>query len=243
MVFLESDSRSTFGFVSPSRNATMAKTDPGAATIDRLIAGVRGFRSAYYDQRPERLLPLVQRGQAPEVLVISCSDSRVDPALLTNAEPGELFVIRNVANLIPPYCPDGTSRGTSAALEFAIRDLDVHHVIILGHSGCGGIRALIDHNAGKPLGRDFIAPWVGVVAHVCAQVPRGPEFSQDPRRRVRAVEHRAILASLENLRGFPWIAERMDAGTLDARGWWFDLDEGALWEARAGAAEFTKIVS
>jgi carbonic anhydrase len=210
--------------------------------IERLLAGVRGFRAAYYEQRPERLKPLVEGGQAPAVLVIACSDSRIDPALLTNAEPGELFVVRNVANLVPPYCADGTARGTSAALEFAVRDLGVRHVIILGHSRCGGIQALIDHNAGKALGRDFIAPWVGMVAHVCAQVPRDESYSRDPRRRARAVEQRAILASLDNLIGFPWVAERVEARTLDLRGWWFDLDAGALWEARPGAKEFARIV-
>jgi carbonic anhydrase len=214
---------------------------PDRAPIDRLLAGVRAFRASYYEQRPERLRPIVETGQTPEVLVIACSDSRVDPALLTNAEPGELFVVRNVANLVPPYCADGTARGTSSAIEFAVRDLGVKHVIVLGHSGCGGIRALIDHNAGKPLGRDFIAPWVGIVAHVCAQVPRGPDFTRDPIKRARAVEQRAILASLENLRGFPWLQERVEAGQLDVRGWWFDLDGGELWEARAGAAEFARI--
>ncbi|MCW5771704.1 MAG: carbonic anhydrase [Rhodospirillaceae bacterium] len=214
---------------------------PDSAPIERLLAGIRGFRSAYYEQRPERLRPIVERGQAPEVLVIACSDSRVDPALLTNAEPGELFVVRNVANLVPPYCADGTSRGTSAAIEFAVRDLGVRHVIVLGHSGCGGIRALIDHNAGKPLGRDFIAPWVGMVAHVCSQVPRGTDFTQNPRKRERAIEQRAILASLDNLRAFPWVAERIEAGTLNVRGWWFDLDEGALWEAHPPAIEFERL--
>jgi len=219
----------------------MPNTARPSSAIDRLLAGVRAFRSAYYEQRPERLRPLVEAGQSPEVLVIACSDSRIDPALLTNAEPGELFVVRNVANLVPPYCADGTARGTSSAIEFAVRDLGVRHVIVLGHSGCGGIRALIDHNAGKPLGRDFIAPWVSMVAHVCAQIPRGPDFTRDPRKTARAIEQRAILASLDNLAGFPWLAERVTAKQLDVRGWWFDLETGELWEARTGTAKFARI--
>jgi carbonic anhydrase len=209
--------------------------------IERLLGGVRGFRATYYEQRPERLKPLVEGGQMPAVLIVACSDSRIDPALLTNAEPGDLFVVRNVANLVPPYCADGTARGTSAAIEFAVRDLGVRHVIVLGHSRCGGIQALIDHNAGKPLGRDFIAPWVAMAAHVCAQVPRDAKFTKDPRRRARAIEQRAVLASLENLRGFPWIAERLERKALDMRGWWFDLDAGELWEARDGAKAFERV--
>jgi carbonic anhydrase len=216
-------------------------TKPAAPAIDSLIAGIRAFRANYYEQRPERLRPLVEGGQSPAVLVIACSDSRIDPALLTNAEPGDLFVVRNVANLVPPYVADGTARGTSAAIEFAVRDLGVKHVIVLGHSRCGGIQALIDHNGGKPLGRDFIAPWVNMVAHICAHVPRGPEFSQSPERRARQIEQRAILASLKNLHEFPWIAERVEAGLLDVRGWWFDLEHGELWAATVADKAFAKV--
>lgn len=209
--------------------------------IERLLAGVRAFRATYYEQRPEPLRRLVSAGQAPEVLVIACSDSRVDPAIITNAEPGDLFVVRNVANLVPPYVADGTARGTSAAIEFAVRDLGVRHVIVLGHSRCGGIQALIDHTGGKPLGRDFIAPWVSMVAHISAHVPRGPEFSSNPERRARQIGQRAILASLKNLHEFPWIEERVAAGTLDLRGWWFDLEHGELWAATVDEKDFAKV--
>jgi carbonic anhydrase len=209
--------------------------------IEKLLDGVRGFRKTFFDEQPERLRPLVERGQSPAVLVIACSDSRMDPAILTNAEPGDIFVVRNVANLVPPYVADGTSRGTSAAIEFAVRDLGVRHVIVLGHSRCGGIQALIDHTGGKPLGRDFIAPWVSMVAHICAHVPRGAEFTQNPERRTRQIEQRAVLASLQNLHDFPWIDERVKAGTLDVRGWWFDLEHGELWEAAVSDKAFTKL--
>jgi len=219
----------------------MTKPIPSLPAIEKLIEGVRGFRATHFEQKPERLRSLVVGGQSPAVLVIACSDSRIDPALLTNAEPGDLFVVRNVANLVPPYVADGTARGTSAAIEFAVRDLGVKHLIVLGHSRCGGIQALIDHNGGKPLGRDFIAPWVNMVAHVCAQVPRGPDFSTNPERRARHIEQRAILASLRNLHDFPWIAERVDAGTLDVRGWWFDLEHGELWAATVDEKAFAKV--
>src|SRR5574338_507857 len=96
---------------------------PPSPPIERLLAGIRSFRATYYEQRPERLRPLIERGQSPAVLVIACSDSRIDPAILTNAEPGDRFVVRNVANLVPPYVADGTARSTSSAIEFAVRDL------------------------------------------------------------------------------------------------------------------------
>ena len=115
------------------------------------------------------------------------------------------------------------------------------HVIVLGHSACGGIQALIDHNGGKPLGRDFIAPWVNMVAHICAHVPRDPQFTQNPERRARQIEQRAILASIQNLLGFPWLADRVKAGTLDVRGWWFDLNNGDLWAAALNDKSFEKV--
>ncbi len=107
--------------------------------IDRLIAGFRAFRARHYEARPELMRELVTVGQSPAVMMIACSDSRLDPALLLGTEPGELFIVRNVANLVPPYGPDDGLHGTSAALEFAVRDLGVQHIIVLGHSGCGGI--------------------------------------------------------------------------------------------------------
>lgn len=209
--------------------------------VGRLLAGMRAFRATYYEQRPEPLRKLVDSGQRPEILIIACSDSRVDPAILTNAEPGDLFVVRNVANLVPPYVADGTARGTSSAIEFAVRDLGVRHVIVLGHSRCGGIQALISHNAGQQLGRDFIAPWVSMVAHICAQVPRGPDMTGNPDRQARQIGQRAILASLGNLHAFPWIEERIRAGTLDLRGWWFDLENGELWAATTDEKDFVKV--
>lgn len=190
--------------------------------IDRLIAGFRGFRARYYEQRPERMQELARAGQSPEVMLIACADSRVDPALLLDSEPGELFVVRNVANLVPPYGPDDGLHGTSAALEFAVRDLKVQHIVILGHSMCGGVQALRSAMSGEPQSREFIAPWMEIAAEACPCGADGevPEQSK--------VERDGIRISLRNLATFPWIAEKVSAGELQLHGWWVDLNNGRL---------------
>ncbi|MEK9706242.1 MAG: carbonic anhydrase [Alphaproteobacteria bacterium] len=186
--------------------------------IDRLIAGFRGFRARYYEQRPERMQELAREGQSPEVMLIACSDSRVDPALLLGSEPGELFIVRNVANLVPPYGPDNGHHGTSAALEFAVRDLQVKHIVILGHSMCGGVKALRAAMSGEPPSREFIAPWMEIAAEACPCGADGevPEQSK--------VERDGIRISLRNLLTFPWIADKVSSGELGLHGWWIDLD-------------------
>lgn len=194
--------------------------------IDKLTAGFRVFRAKYFDHRPEIYEGLVKGGQSPDVLVIACSDSRVDPAILLNAEPGELFVVRNVANLVPPYQPDGHYHGTSAALEFAVRDLGVRDVVVLGHSRCGGMEALRRSLAGNPSPREFIGPWVSIADH-------GDEHNHgDDPDLSRRLEESAIRTSLANLRTFPWVAEAERAGKLALHGWWFDLEAGALFGLR-----------
>jgi carbonic anhydrase len=201
-----------------------------APPLERLLAGFRAFRARYFEQRPELFERLAARGQNPEVLVIGCSDSRADPAILLGTEPGELFVIRNVANLVPPYEPDGHYHGTSSAVEFAVRDLAVKHIVVLGHSGCGGIQALVASEQGKLKGREFIAGWVSLVAKA---VRAGAH-----RDRTQELEQAAIRVSLENLLTFPWLRDRLNDGSLTLHGWWFDLEGGKLWGIDAPDAEF-----
>ena len=162
-------------------------------------------------------------------MVVACSDSRVDPAILLGTEPGELFVIRNVANLVPRYEPDDRARGTSSAIEFGVRDLGVRHVVVLGHSRCGGIQALRRCCAGDlPAGREFIGPWVKAHMRACEAEP--PEGDGE------LVERAAIEISLENLMTFPWIADPVATKRLSLHGWWFDLQKGQLWayDAKTG---------
>lgn len=190
--------------------------------IERLVAGFRGFRARYYEQRPERMRELADQGQSPEVMLIACSDSRVDPALLLGSEPGELFIVRNVANLVPPYGPDDGHHGTSAALEFAVRDLEVDHIIVLGHSACGGIQALRAAVSGEPNKREFIAPWMEIATQACP-CGAGGSVPEQP-----VVERDAIRISLANLKTFPWIAEKIANSEIELHGWWVDLENGHL---------------
>ncbi|MCW2236257.1 carbonic anhydrase [Azospirillum canadense] len=207
--------------------------------IRQLLAGIKGFRARYYERRPENMRQLVEEGQKPKILMIGCSDSRVDPALLTQAEPGEMFVVRNVANLVPPYQPDGAYHGTSAAIEYAVRVLNVGHVIVLGHAFCGGIQGLIRLRAGTPDQNDFVSPWVSIAsAALDPYVPLPSTDTDEERRKAEldrlqqnpgVVERAAVRTSVDNLMSFPFVREKVEAGDLELHGWWFDLDSGDLW--------------
>ena len=183
--------------------------------LRRLLAGFRAFRARHCEREPEAWDRLVREGQRPEVLVVGCSDSRVDPALLLDARPGELFVVRNVAALVPPHAPDGGEHGTAAAIEFAVRVLGVRHAIVLGHGRCAGIAAA---RQGVPAGcGDYLAPWTRIVADAVAGLEDAAEM-----------ERAGVRRSLENLRTYPWVREAEAAGRLAVHGWRFDLERGRL---------------
>lgn len=206
--------------------------------IERMLSGYRAFRDGMPDDHAQKLRQLVEAGQKPQAAVIACSDSRVDPALVFRAEPGDIFMIRNVANLVPPMEEEGTFHGTSAALEFAVLGLDVPNIIVLGHAHCGGIHAMI---RGKEIIKDgyhFVPAWVSMLssAHrrVLATMPDAtPEETQ------RACEKNSVLVSLENLTTFPWIRERMTERTLKLHGWFFDIETAKLeiYDSKSGRFE------
>jgi carbonic anhydrase len=189
-------------------------------SIDRLIAGFKSFRETYYDGQPDFYRSLVEKGQSPDVMVIACSDSRVNPSIIARAEPGELFIVRNVANLVPPYQPDSHYHGTSAAVEFAVRDLNVGHIIVLGHSHCGGIQCLCADNE-ETGNREFINDWISIV-----EIARDDTLQGEAR--LRHVEREAVKVSLNNLLTFPWVKARVETGSLKLHGWCFDLEAGEL---------------
>jgi carbonic anhydrase len=206
--------------------------------IARLITGFRRFQKVYF-RGDNELFDELKGGQNPNTLVIGCCDSRVDPAILTDSAPGELFVVRNVGNLVPPYEPDAGHHGISAALEYAVCGLQVQHVIVLGHSQCGGIAYLMkNEGAGQS---EFIGHWVGMVAAAKQEVE--DRLSGKPAEvRQRACEQAAILLSLDNLLTFPWLRERAEKGQLFLHGWYFDLVKGELLSYSPDTGAFQPLV-
>jgi carbonic anhydrase len=188
--------------------------------VDKLFKGYRNYRDGSYEHSRPLIEDLVARGQHPEVAVIACSDSRVDPAILFQADPGDLFVIRNVANLVPPMELEGTYHGTSAALEFAVLGLGVKHLMVLGHAHCGGIKAMMKPDSDSAF--SFLPSWVSMLAaahrRVLATMSQASEEA-----RTQACEQNAVLVSLENLTTFPWVRERIESGDLELHGWYVDI--------------------
>lgn len=208
--------------------------------MERLVEGFQHFRATYFEENRALFETLAQSGQKPKVLMIGCSDSRVDPGLLFGTQPGEMFVIRNVANLVPPFETTGTYHGTSAAIEFAIRKLEVEHTVVLGHAGCGGVRALIEEEAAD--GTNFVRPWMDIARaardRCLAQALRAGKTTDYARQ---MCEKETVTISLANLMTFPWIRERVEQGKLTLHGWWFDVEKGALWRLESQTNTFQQI--
>jgi len=190
--------------------------------MDRLLSGYRRFRHDRWPERRRQFETLADTGQSPRALVISCADSRVDPAMIFDAGPGELFVVRNVANLVPPFRPDGAHHGTSAAVEFAVRILNVPDILVMGHGLCGGVRALLDGTPAEA--SDFIAPWIRLAAPARERARARTDMADQQ----LCCEQETIRLSLENLLTFPWIEARRAAGTLRLSGAHFDIRSGEL---------------
>lgn len=188
--------------------------------MQHLLDGYARFREISWPERRALFERLAMQGQRPRTMVIACSDSRVDPAMIFDAGPGELFVVRNVANLVPPYQPDGNYHGTSAALEFGVCTLEVQDLIVMGHGLCGGVQALLSDVA--PQG-DFVGPWI----HLAERARRRVLACDVPDRQL-AGEQAVVCVALENLASFPWIASRIAAGTLRLHGAHFDVRSGVL---------------
>jgi carbonic anhydrase len=190
--------------------------------MDRLLKGYHRFHETAWPQHRDTFDRLARQGQKPCTLVIACSDSRVDPQMIFDAGPGELFVIRNVAALVPPYAPDAAYHGTSAALEFAVRALQVEEVVVMGHGMCGGLQALVE---GVPAEvPDFVGDWIEIAAPARDKAMQ----ASDPEERRDICEHEAIKVSLKNLMTFPWVRRRVEAGTLKLYGCRFAVNTGVL---------------
>lgn len=189
---------------------------------DPLIVGHRRFRASVWPAKAELFAGLARRRQQPDTAVIACSDARLDPQTIFDAEPGALFVIRNVAGLVPPYAPDGGCHGTSAALEYAVRVLRVRRLVVLGHADCDGVHAMIH----GPLrnARDFLGPWMDIAEPVMWPIPEaGAGVPLEAR-----IEDAVLKLSLDNLRTFPWIRASERAGQLSLSAWSFSIATGEL---------------
>ncbi len=191
-----------------------------------LLDGYQRFRTSEYRRHRDRWSELSE-GQSPRVMVIACSDSRVDPAQIFDTVPGEIFVVRNVANLVPPFEDDASRHGVSAALEFAVTQLEVPEIVVLGHGACGGVHAAISQRfKSQPAGRGgFIAHWVDMLdearERIVAEHGTGPEA-------IRALELETVRVSIANLRTFPCIPEGEAAGRLTIHGAYFAIADGVL---------------
>jgi carbonic anhydrase len=204
----------------------------------RLLDGYRTFTTQRLPTEQNRYRELSERGQSPGVMVIGCCDSRVSPEVIFDAGPGELFVMRNIANLVPVYAPDGGTHGVSAALEYAVSVLRVKHVVVLGHAQCGGIRAFIDKIAPLSPG-DFIGKWMSMFVKPGEIVEqREHETMQDFATRI---EKASVLRSLENLMTFPFVRAAVEGGTMLLHGAYFGVAEGSLFVLDKASKEFRSV--
>lgn len=205
-----------------------------------LLRGARRFHETEYEG-DRSLMARLSQGQEPDVLIIACSDSRVDPALIFGARPGDIFVVRVVANLVPPRRPgDVTAYAVMAAVEYGVKALGVSDVVVCGHSHCGGIKTAMDVARGQePPPFECLGPWVALADQACREVLAEDSTGEHTdAETATAAEQRSVLKSLANLRSYAWIHDRVESGDLTLHGWWFDIDTGELWTANPGAGVF-----
>ncbi|MET2829272.1 carbonic anhydrase [Mesorhizobium shangrilense] len=205
---------------------------------ERLLSGHRDFITGRYVTERDRFRSLAREGQSPDTMVIACCDSRSAPEVIFDAGPGELFVVRNIANLVPPYQPDGEFHGTSAALEFAVQNLKVQNIVVMGHGRCGGIRAALDPAAPPLSPGDFVGRWMSLVAPI-VQTLCGNALVTGSERQT-ALERICIRCSIANLRTFPCVQELERQGTLSLHGAWFDISSGDLWVLDPQTGDFER---
>lgn len=203
--------------------------------MQELIDGYRTFRSERWPTERQRYLDLAKHGQKPQTLVITCSDSRSDPATIFNASPGSMFVIRNVAAIVPPYETDNSHHGTSAAIAFAVLSLRVRNILVMGHAQCGGVAAALDNSIADSV--PFLSAWVDLLKPAVARLPRD---GQDAHKHL---EQEGVRLSLTRLMEFPFIAERVKNGELELNGARFGIADGELELLDRDANVFVSVLS
>jgi carbonic anhydrase len=204
----------------------------------RLIDGYNAFAGGRLRREQDRYRELAEAGQSPEIMVIGCSDSRVSPEVIFDASPGELFVVRNVANIVPPYAPDEHAHGVSAALEFGVAALKVKHIVVLGHAQCGGVRVFAED--AEPLSPgDFIGKWMALMTPAAEKV--GPRGNRSPAEHLKRLEQAVIVNSLDNLMTFPRLAKLIEKGRVATHGAYFDVATGDLSVLDRASGEFRPV--
>jgi carbonic anhydrase len=204
----------------------------------RLIDGYSAFLTERLPQEQTRYRQLAEHGQSPEVMVIGCCDSRCSPEVIFDVGPGELFVARNIANLVPPYTPDSAQRAMSAALEFAVQALKVKHIVVLAHAQCGGIRAYAEE--AEPLSPgDFIGNWMSIIEPAAKAL--GPRGDRPFTEYVTALEQIAAVKTLDNLLTFPYVRHRVESGELQLHAAYFGVASGDLSVYDESAREFKRV--
>ncbi|CUH65351.1 Carbonic anhydrase [Thalassovita gelatinovora] len=193
-----------------------------------LVQRYQGWKATTYAENKTWYRRLAEEGQRPRAMVISCCDSRVHVTSIFGADQGEFFIHRNIANLVPPYEPDGDHHGTSAAVEYAVTALKVAHIVVMGHSGCGGVEGCHDMCSGKAPELEekssFVGRWMDILRPGYEKV----KDIADESERKRALEKQAVLTSLENLMSFPFVASAVETGDLSVHGVWNDIGDGSL---------------
>jgi carbonic anhydrase len=203
-----------------------------------LIDGYESFKKGRFAEDSKRYRELAEKGQQPTTLIIACCDSRVGPETIFNAPAGDAFVVRNVANLVPPYQPDGHYHATSAALEFAIQVLKIREIVVLGHGGCGGIQAALNPG-GEPLSPgDFIGKWMELLGPPAEAIANNKWMTIAERQ--KALERISIRYSLANLRTFPCVSILSEKGRIGLHGAWFDIADGSLWLMDEKTGDFSQ---
>ena len=206
-----------------------------------LLQKFQGWKTSKFAEKKALYKHLADEGQKPPAMVISCCDSRVNPTALFEADPGEFFIHRNIANFVPPYSLTGDNHGTSAAIEYAITSLGVSHIIVLGHSACGGVNGCYQMCAGKaPALEDstsFVGRWINLLRPAFERV----KHLETEEQQIAALEREGILLSLENLMSFPFVKQAVENNTLTLHGLWNDIGEGDLYSYNEKTAEFERL--
>ncbi|KQR79326.1 carbonate dehydratase [Rhizobium sp. Leaf384] len=205
---------------------------------EHLLGGYQKFMNGRFTEQQARYKSLAETGQQPKTLIVACCDSRAAPETIFDSGPGELFVVRNVANMVPPYEPDGQYHSTSAALEFAVQSLRVKDIVVMGHGRCGGIKAVLDADAEPLSPGDFIGKWMNMLKPAAEQIAGNAIMTAAERQ--RAMEHVSIRNSIVNLRTFPCVQILEQRGKLQIHGAWFDISTGELWVMDPKSGDFSR---